>query len=118
VKLQYDDFMLTSPPHPNPPPPGGREFIGTFAITSHDKTFCNYLLFQSAVCLLLTHKDRRPQLAVCGGLFSRQLQPDLRRHAGVVEGAVILPVKAGVGEEVEVNGLQGVVRKAGEEAPA
>ena len=27
------------PPHPNPPPPGGRGFIGTFAITSHDIHF-------------------------------------------------------------------------------
>ena len=32
--MQHADFMATSP-HPNPPPPGGRGFIGTFAITSN-----------------------------------------------------------------------------------
>jgi hypothetical protein len=30
--------MDPPPPHSNPPPPGGRGFIGTFAITSFDKT--------------------------------------------------------------------------------
>jgi hypothetical protein len=27
-------------PHPNPPPPGGRELIGTFAIGSPNKVLC------------------------------------------------------------------------------
>jgi hypothetical protein len=29
-------FQICSPPHPNPPPPGGRGFIGTFVITSEE----------------------------------------------------------------------------------
>jgi hypothetical protein len=36
--MQHDDFMAPSP-HPNPPPPGGRGPIGTFAIGPLDKPF-------------------------------------------------------------------------------
>jgi hypothetical protein len=36
--LNCNMLMSWTPPHSNPPPPGGRGFIGTFAITTFDKT--------------------------------------------------------------------------------
>lgn len=70
------------------------------------------------VCQLLNAKPSVKHNSDASRFFPLHRQPDSGRHAGVVEGAVILPVEAGVGEEVEVDGFQGVVRKAGETAPA
>ena len=64
------------------------------------------------------HQPDEPREKSVPSSSLRQLQPDPCRHPGVVEGAVVLPVEAHVGEEVEVDGFQGVVRKAGEKAPA
>ncbi len=45
---------------------------------------------------------------------SLQLQSDLRRHPRVVQGAVVPPVEASLGEEVQVDRFQGAVDQARE----
>lgn len=44
--------------------------------------------------------------------------PNPRRHPCIVEGAVVLPEEGGIGAEVQIDCLQGVVHEAREVAPA